>query len=58
MIDVDGDAAESTEGVQEWKLKEQARNLPARDRPTGLLALYGSILFFRRPIRHLFRAPV
>ncbi|MCU1299681.1 MAG: putative aldo/keto reductase [Acidobacteriaceae bacterium] len=46
-----------SEKKQIWKLRELALNLPPKDPPTGSLALYGSIRFFKHLIRHSFRAP-
>jgi hypothetical protein len=45
------------EGVRKWKSKELARNLLPRDLQSGSLAPYGSIRFFRHPIRRLFKVP-
>ena len=40
-----------------WRLDELARNLPPRDRQSGSLAQYASILFSRRLSRRLFKGP-
>ena len=40
---------------RKWKSKELARNLLSRDRLSGSLARYGSIHFFRHPIRHFIK---
>ncbi len=42
-----------SEGKQIWKSRELALNLPLKDPPTGSLALYGSIRFFKHLLTSL-----
>jgi hypothetical protein len=44
------------QGERKWKLKELARNLPARDRRIGSPELCASIRYSRRPTLRLFKA--
>jgi hypothetical protein len=47
----------SSEGIQDTMEIKRIGTQPSVNGPPGSLVRYGSIHYFRHPIRHLFRAP-